>query len=462
MIPKFAIVGRSNKGKSSIVASLVEDDTISIAPTPRTTKHCQEFTMVADGQELFTIIDTPGFEEAPAVLEWLQSKPTGAHERALRVREFLTQFDNSDQYKFERELLTPIMNGAAILYVADASKPFRSHYESEFEILRWTGQASMALVNQIGSSDYSQEWTAALNQYFRKVSPFNAHRSLFQDRLKLLEELRVIHESVRPAIDKSIITLRRQHNLRMQNSLAILSNFVLEAKNFRIKAPIDKQISRQSQKDILLQEYAKELQEKEEKARKKIKKLFNYKQLESQKDSIPQSNWETDIFSKESFETFGLSRSKLITAATAAGALAGGSLDVMVGGTSFMLGSGIGALLGGGGSAYLSFIQTDIAGIKVQKAKLIVGPNRNPNFPWVLLDRNLFFLDAILHRTHAMQEEMNLDMKPERRGLLERLPSKLLRRISRIFKQSSWNIPQNSLEEDLSSAIMEIIDREMD
>ncbi|RZA21976.1 MAG: DUF3482 domain-containing protein, partial [Proteobacteria bacterium] len=188
-IPTFAVVGRTNKGKSSLVATLTENDRIAVAPTPRTTTYAQDFTYKVDGKALFTIYDTPGFEEAPAILEWLKSVPVAAHERKDRVREFYRTFHESGQYRYECELLKPILDGAAILYVADGSHPFRANFESEFEILQWTGQPSIALLNQIGDGHYEEEWKRALQQYFKAVRVFNTHTAWMHDRIALIEEL---------------------------------------------------------------------------------------------------------------------------------------------------------------------------------------------------------------------------------------------------------------------------------
>ena len=50
------------------------------------------------------------------------------------------------------------------LYVVDGSRPYGPEYESEMEILRWTGQASMALINPIEGDDHIQSWQQALGQ----------------------------------------------------------------------------------------------------------------------------------------------------------------------------------------------------------------------------------------------------------------------------------------------------------
>ncbi|HEY6100237.1 MAG TPA: hypothetical protein VIW03_12450 [Anaeromyxobacter sp.] len=39
-IPRFAVVGRVNKGKSSIVATLAEDDSVRVDPRPAPPPRC--------------------------------------------------------------------------------------------------------------------------------------------------------------------------------------------------------------------------------------------------------------------------------------------------------------------------------------------------------------------------------------------------------------------------------------
>jgi GTP-binding protein EngB required for normal cell division len=65
-IPAFAVVGRVNKGKSSIVSTLVEDEAVRIDRTPGTTQDCESFELRVGNRILCRLIDTPGFEEAPA------------------------------------------------------------------------------------------------------------------------------------------------------------------------------------------------------------------------------------------------------------------------------------------------------------------------------------------------------------------------------------------------------------
>ncbi|MCZ6888726.1 MAG: 50S ribosome-binding GTPase, partial [Gammaproteobacteria bacterium] len=62
MIPRIAVVGHPNKGKSSIVATLAEDDGVGISHFPGTTTKARAFPLRVDTEVLYELIDTPGFQ----------------------------------------------------------------------------------------------------------------------------------------------------------------------------------------------------------------------------------------------------------------------------------------------------------------------------------------------------------------------------------------------------------------
>ena len=101
----------------------------------------------------YTLVDTPGFQRARAVWSWLQAHETSADRHPEVVQAFLDQHGDRARFPEEVELLGPIMAGAGILYVVDGSVPYGAEYEAEMEILRWTGQPRLALINPIGEAD---------------------------------------------------------------------------------------------------------------------------------------------------------------------------------------------------------------------------------------------------------------------------------------------------------------------
>jgi len=87
--PVFAVVGHPNKGKSSIVATLSQNDAIAIALEPGTTRRSHAYPLQVDGQVLYTLVDTPGFQRPRRVLEWLEAHSVSASDRAAAVAAFV-------------------------------------------------------------------------------------------------------------------------------------------------------------------------------------------------------------------------------------------------------------------------------------------------------------------------------------------------------------------------------------
>ena len=52
MIPEFAILGHPNEGKSSVLSTLAEDDSVRVSPVPGETRECRTFPVIVDGREV--------------------------------------------------------------------------------------------------------------------------------------------------------------------------------------------------------------------------------------------------------------------------------------------------------------------------------------------------------------------------------------------------------------------------
>lgn len=452
MIPSFAVVGRSNKGKSSIVATLTENERIAVAATPRTTTYSQGFTFQVDDTPLFTVFDTPGFEEAPAILEWLKAVPVAANGRRERVQEFYRTFHASGQFRYECELLKPILEGAAILYVADASHPYRPNFESEFEILQWTGQPSLALLNQIGDGNFEEDWKRALEQYFRKVLTFNAHTSWVKDRIQLIEELTFLSDSTREPLKAAVKAMKRQLENRLRDSARTISELIVESLRFKLQ--LSERAGRDDEDNA--EALFNGLRDREAKARKKIASLFGFHDINYKDAELVEASIDDDLFSKETWEVFGLNRKELLAVGAASGAIAGGTLDAMVGGASFMVGTGIGSILGGLSSAYLAYSEPEIAGFKLGRKKRTIGPYKNPNFPWILIDREVAFVKALLLRTHAQRGDIQ-SSNDGRKGASSHMNAKDKARLGFIFQSLRWNVKFRSFAESLEMEVLHLL-----
>ena len=86
-IPLFAIVGHPNEGKSSVVATLAEDDSVRISDTPGETVARRDYPVRWNEEEILRFVDTPGFQHPQAMLEWMgpRAEPEGGNAPAGNV-----------------------------------------------------------------------------------------------------------------------------------------------------------------------------------------------------------------------------------------------------------------------------------------------------------------------------------------------------------------------------------------
>jgi hypothetical protein len=407
--PRLAVVGRVNKGKSSIIATLAEDDRIPVSPEPGTTTEVVEVPVTVDGRLLFTLLDTPGFEQAPEALAWLRSSGPAADERAQRLRAFLDAYADSDEFPEECALLQPIVDGAAVIYVVDGTRPYRENYASEMEILRWSGRPSMALINRIGDGDHAEAWRKALDQYFKVVRDFDAHSARFEERIALLDAFRVLSPADEGVFRVAIEGLKAERVRRQTVVADIVAGLLADCLSLQLRVGADEQ--REPAK--LEAEFHDALRERERKARREVEALYLHRRLQFEwADDLQRPVFGEDLFAKRTWTDLGLTPVQILGLYSGSGAVAGGAVDAAVGGASFMTGTLIGGAIGLGlGLAQLErrFARATQAGEWVDRAKrafrsgpeLVVGPHSHPNFPFVLLQRALLHHRAVQDQAHG-------------------------------------------------------------
>jgi len=405
--PVLAVVGRVNKGKSSVIATLAEDDRVPVAAEPGTTTRLVHYPVVVDDQILLTLVDTPGFEQAPAVLACLRATNPAAHERADRIRAFL-ESDEGD-FPEERTLLRPLMEGAVVLYVVDGTRPYRENYASEMEILRWTGRPSMALINRIGDGDHFEAWRRALDQYFKVVRPFDAHSASFEERIALLQTFRELDVEGASAFDAAIEGLKAERARREDVVADIVVELLADALSHAIE--VGEEETRDPKK--LEDEFHEDLRRMEREARRRVEKTYLQHRVRFEPGSeMARPVFGEDLFARRTWTDLGLSWSQILGLYASSGAVAGGLVDAGVGGASFMTGSLIGGVIGAGvGLARLErrFAKaTSTEGLtgRARRAfgagkRVQVGPLDHPNFPFVLLERAGLHHDEVRSRAHG-------------------------------------------------------------
>lgn len=409
--PRFAIVGHPNKGKSSIVATLAEDDAVAISPEPGTTTRAREYPMRLDGEVLYSLVDTPGFQRARETLVWLEAQDRGAEERAAVVCDFVDAHASEPRFRDECELLKPIIDGAGILYVVDGSRPYGRRYEAEMEILRWTGRPRMALINLISAGDHVEEWRAALGQYFSIVRVFDAVRADFAKRIELLRAFGAIDEEWAEPLNRAADVLTAERDRRKRLAARAIGELVIAVLTERVTVPLPDPPAVDEPRErarVLLQDAVRR---HEQRTRQAVQEIYHHPGLETEESAA--AYLVEDVFSARSFSVFGLSGTQLALTGAASGAVVGGAVDAALGGASLLLGAGIGAALGAigtvAGAGRLAAVE--VLGQPVGGYELRAGPIADPNLPWVVLGRALLHLKLVAERNHARREALVVDAK---------------------------------------------------
>ena len=405
----FAVVGHPNEGKSSVVSTLTEDDTVRITPLPGETAVCRPFPVTVDGRELVRFVDTPGFQSPLATLEWLQ-----AHEGPGMLGEFLRAHAGDPGFRGELELFRPLVEGAEIIYVLDASRPLRSFDIAEMEILRMTGIPRMAVINAKEEDEGSvQAWRDELRKHFNAVRVFNAHKATYAERVALLNSLKSIDQEWEEPLSTVVKALEDDWLKRVTQSAWIVTRFIGQALRHQVSKSVPPGQEPGELLEGLLGEYRAHVSALEREAHLGIRRLFKHNIFDCR---LPeQAVAGDDLFQEKTWRMLGLSPVQVAAAGAVAGGGVGLGIDAVAGGASLGAFALVGGLLGAGGALLggRRMVTYEIRGPRLGRFRygrpigdvlLIVGPNRNPRFPFILLDRALIFFAGAVNWAHARRD----------------------------------------------------------
>jgi GTPase Era involved in 16S rRNA processing len=407
--PSFAVVGHPNKGKSTIVSALALDSSVEVSQMPGTTQYHRSFPLTVDGRVLYELFDTPGFQRARALLGWLEGyKEIRADRRSEVIQKFIDTYREDKRFQDEIELLEPIMQGAGILYVVDASKPYGQEYEAEMEILRWTGQPSMAIINHIGEEDYSEEWRRALGHYFRLVRSYNPMLASPKQHISLLESMAQLNERWVEPMKEGILLFEKYQKQLLRESAEVITSLMVSTLSHIEYVTLSKEEVTDEDKREITESYKNYIRTIESKQQKRVETIWRHEVLKKEQDEL--SLERLDLFSEETASIFGLTRKELMIAGATSGAVAGAGVDMLLVGHTLVLGALVGGALGAAG-AYFGFdelSEVKVLGSILGKKRLQVGPMENRNLPYILLGRALYHTKVVAGHSHAKREGIQL------------------------------------------------------
>ncbi|MBC2706039.1 DUF3482 domain-containing protein [Desulfobacula sp.] len=409
MIPEFAVLGHPNEGKSSVVSTLTEDDRIRVSCIPGETTVSRRYTVKIDGEDIIRFVDTPGFQVPRQTLAWFKAFDG---DPAKIVNRFIDTFKKDPFFADECELLSPVARGSGIIYVVDGSRPVRDDDLAEMEILRLTGRARMAIINsKTEKKDYTSDWQLEFRKHFNSIRLFNSNTANFTERIKMLESLKAIDQEWESVLSYVILVFKKDWQKRNRLVTALMVQAIEKSLSFFVSETITPSSDQEEIKERLNKKYQAHIKETEKQMFKKIRALFKHHLFEYHLSDY--SILKHDLFSKQTWELLGLTKEQLAAAGAVIGGTMGAVIDTAAAGITFGVFTAIGGIIGAGSALFggKKMAKKKTAGIRLGGDKLQLGPNKNLQFLYILIDRALIYYSHIINRPHGRRD---LQDQPEK------------------------------------------------
>jgi len=429
--PEFAVLGHPNEGKSSVVSTLTEDDRIQVSPVPGETRVSTSYAVTMDDKEIIRFVDTPGFQVPRQALAWFRKNPGPD-----MVARFIAEHENDPFFADECELLTPVANGAGIIYVVDGSRPVREDDLAEMEILRLTGRPRMAVVNaKSDTRDNTAAWKEEFRKFFNVIRVFNSNQADFYERIRLLESLKAIDQDIEPLMEGVIQAFNMEWEKRNRMACAYIVHSMEQGLTFSVSRRLKSGMNPVTLKEDLTRKYQEKIRDIEHNMFGHIRSLFRHHLYDYPLPAC--SILRHDLFSDQTWEMLGLTRTQAATAGAVLGGTLGAVLDTAAAGLTFGVFTAIGSALGAG-SAFVGIRRLANASSGLGGDLVRVGPNENIQFLYILLDRALLYYTHMSRRAHGRRDvpetKSQLVSKGEKAGISTLLTAKQHRICAEFFK----------------------------
>ncbi len=405
MIPEIAIIGHPNEGKSSVLSTLAEDDSVRISPYPGETTVCRTFPVMIDNREILRFTDTPGFQNPGTVLVKLKTLEGSSKDR---LDELVRYCGSIDELKEDHELLKPIVRGAAMIYVVNGARPIRKVDRDEMEIIRLIGKPRMAVINsKKADSRHVQQWKDELALHFNSIRLFDAHRATYSERIGLLEALKTIDQDWQPLMSEVVDTIKKDWQNRIRTTAHIITSLLGESLSLKLSASIKRGKDDERIKKKLTERYTGTIGDLEKKSHEQIRTLFNHNLYDYKLP--PYSILHEDIFSQKTWQFMGLSKRQFILLGGIGGGAIGAGVDVAALGHGLGLFTALGTIGGAlgamSGRKNLDY-RASVLGITISGPQLTIGPAESISLLFVLINRSLHFFKHMANWSHGRRDHL--------------------------------------------------------
>ncbi len=397
---KLAVVGHTNVGKTSLLRTLTRDVGFgAISHRPSTTQHVEGARLSVDGEALIELYDTPGFEDAVALYEYIEQLPKTAER--LDGPELLQRFLNSSEarQRFEQEakVLRQLLQSDAGFYVIDAREPVLAKYRDELAILTMCGKPLLPVLNFVNSTEQREPaWREVLARLgLHALVRFDTIAPPQDGEQRLYENLSLVLDSQRPRLQRLIEHNQTQVLVRRKAAYRLIAELLVDVSACRRSVHPD-------QLEEAIQDLHRDVRQREQTCVEALLKLYAFRKDDAQASALPleEGRWGDDLFNPATMKQLGIK----VGGGMAAGAATGVGIDLLTGGLSLGMATVVGAAVGGLTQTFRNYGER-LKGKWRGERELTV----NDSTLRLLAIRQQRLLNALEQRGHAAQARIQMD-----------------------------------------------------
>jgi len=464
MIPEIAIIGHPNEGKSSVISTLAEDDSVRISPFPGETTVCRTFPVTIDNKEILRFTDTPGFQNPGKILSELKTYEGSSETRLKKLVEYAA---SKDELAEDHELLKPVSRGAGSIYVVNGARPLRKVDRDEMEIIRLIGKPRMAVINcKEDDRQYLPQWKDELAGHFNSSRLFNAHHATYSERIALLEALKSIDQDWQHVFAEVVDTVKKDWDNRTRTTANLIASLLTECLSLKMNGNLKKGTDASLIRKKLIDKYTKRITALEKRTHAQIRALFSHNLYNY--ELPPHSILNEDIFSEKTWQFMGLSQKQFMLLGGIGGGAIGAGVDVAALGHGLGLFTALGTIGGALGAMTgrkrLDY-ETLLLGILISGPQISIGPAGSISLLFVLINRALHFYKHMANWSHGRRDyQLQSDslQKIEAENYTRDWSASMLKQCHQFFKTASQPGSEKhpasgvKMEEILISALADI------
>lgn len=435
---KLAVVGHTNVGKTSLLRTLTRDVGFGeVSHRPSTTRHVEGARLSVDGEPLLDLYDTPGLEDAIALLDYLErlERPGERLDGPARLARFLEGSEARQRFEQEAKVLRQLLASDAGLYVIDAREPVLAKYRDELEVLASCGKPLLPVLNFVSSPQHREpDWREALARLgLHALVRFDSVAPPEDGERRLYESLALLLENARPQLDRLIADQQAQRLARQHSAARLIADLLIDCAACRRSV-----VSEAEQEQQAISELRKAVRQREQRCVEALLKLYAFRPKDAAASDLPllDGRWGDDLFNPETLKQLGVR----VGGGIAAGAAAGAGVDLLVGGLTLGVAALAGAIAGGALQTARSYGSRLLGKIKGQRELTV-----DDSVLRLLALRQRQLVQALNQRGHAAMDSIQVATPQDKTWREGKLPEALNK--ARAHPQWSSLNPQAKLSQ---------------